>query len=325
MKLRSLLCLLLPASGLLALPLLAQDQTQTSPVTTNTAAPLQLQENPVPAAAPSATPDAVTAASPVATPPASAETNTNAASLLPVDTNAAAQPTPNAFVPGPAPTNGEPAAPAPDSGMGSPGQNPPPSDPNSLIPPPEEPLPPSPINTAGNEETQRQKQKALYYSVKVQADKEEALSSLLSQADKAKSDEVKRQALREYYDLLAKRMKKIDSSISDWIDTMHAAYLRRLDQVRVEPTIPMNLPPTPAVSDDASPTPTPAASPKKKKKSSDEEMITASAKPKATPAAKATPSPSPMPTKKHNGIWPFSKAATPTPTPTPVTKKKVEA
>jgi len=143
--------------------------------------------------------------------------------------------------------------------MGSPGQNPPPSDPNSLIPPPEEPPPPSPINSGENEEKQREDQKARYYSVKVKADKEEALISLWSEADSAKTDEAKRQALREYYDLLAKRMKKIDASLSDWIDTMHAAYLRRLEQVRVEPTIPLNLPPT--VDEEVSPTPEPSASP----------------------------------------------------------------
>jgi hypothetical protein len=50
-------------------------------------------------------------------------------------------------------------------------------------------------------------------------------------------------------------MKKIDPSISDWIDTMHAAYLRRLEQVRVEPTIPLN-PPT-AAEGSESPSPTP--------------------------------------------------------------------
>jgi hypothetical protein len=139
--------------------------------------------------------------------------------------------------------------------MGSPGQNPPPSDPNSLIPPPVEPQQPSPVNASGNEAKQREDQKTRYYTAKTQADKEEALASLHAKAEKAKSDESKRQALREYYDLLAKRMKKIDPSISDWIDTMHAAYLRRLEQVRVEPTIPLN-PPT-AAEGSESPSPTP--------------------------------------------------------------------
>ena len=102
--------------------------------------------------------------------------------------------------------------------------------------------------------------------MKVKADKDEDLTTLLSKADKAKSDEAKRQALRQYYDLLAKRMKKIDSSLSDWIDTMHSAYLRRLEQVRVEPTIPINPPPTVDAAAGATPTPEPSATPSHKKK-----------------------------------------------------------
>jgi hypothetical protein len=156
--------------------------------------------------------------------------------------------------------------------------------------------------------------------VKVQADKEDALSSLLDQADKAKSDEAKRQALREYYDLLAKRMKKIDSSLSDWIDTMHAAYLRRLDQVRVEPTIPMNLPPTPSVSDDAAPSPTPSATPRKRKRRANTDESAAS---KPTPAVDAA-SYSPTPAKKSHAFWSHSKNEA-TPTPTPGAKKKGES
>ena len=174
--------------------------------------------------------------------------------------------------------------------MGSPGQNPPPSDPNSLIPPPAEPEQPSPINASGNEEKQRPEQKTRYYSVKVKADKEEALASLQQKADKAKSDEAKRQALREYYDLLAKRMKKLDPSLTEWIDTMHAAYLRRLAQVRIEPTIPVNPPPVP----DASATPSPT--PKKKAAKADEDDESPAKKGKG----KATPSPSPSPEKKSD-------------------------
>jgi hypothetical protein len=175
--------------------------------------------------------------------------------------------------------------------MGSPGQNPPPSDPNSLIPPLAEPEQPSPINSSGNEEKQRQEQKTRYYSVKVKADKEEALASLQQKAEKAKSDEVKRQALREYYDLLAKRMKKMDSSLSEWIDTMHAAYLRRLAQVRVEPTIPVNVPPVP----DASAEPSPAPKKKGTKASASDDEETAPAK---KGKSKPSPSPSPSPEKK---------------------------
>jgi len=235
------------------------------------AAPLQIQEAPMPGTMPAPETFAPEAPAPA-----------------PADSNA----------PTPAPASPDPAAPAPDSGMGSPGQNPPPSDPNSLIPPPAEPEQPSPINAAGNEEKQRQDQKTRYYSVKVQADKEEALVSLQKQADKAKSDEAKRQALREYYDLLAKRMKKIDPSLSEWIDTMHAAYLRRLQQVRVEPTIPVNPPPVP--EDAATPSPTP----KKKAKASLEN-------------AEQAPAATPTPSKKEKAKDEKSK---PTSTPSPAPK-----
>lgn len=248
-RILSILCIL-PA-----LPLSAQDQTPS--------APLQIQESPAPGSmpAPSLFAPEPTAATQAASQPAKSD-----AAATPASASSASS---------------EPAAPAPNSGMGSAGQNPPPSDPNSLIPPPAEPEQPSPINAAGNEEKQRQDQKTRYYTVKVKADKEEALVSLQQKADKAKSDEAKRQALREYYDLLAKRMKKIDPSLSEWIDTMHAAYLRRLAQVRVEPTIPLNPPPVPDAEADTaavskkgkskaspSPSPSPASDKKPEKKNS---------------------------------------------------------
>ena len=230
---------------------------------------------------------------------------------------------PSLFSPSPAPADVTPSspnqttsnaavpadslAPGANSGVGSPGQNPPQSDPNSLIPPPVEPSQPSPINSAGNEEKQRQDQKAKYYAAKVKADKEEGLASLLTKSEKARSDETKREILREYYDLLAKRMKKIDPSISDWIDTMHAAYLRRIQQIRVEPSIPQGLPPAVDSSSSASPSPSPAETPvhhKKKKKADDTE----SASPTVSPApskksqsaslGKTSPSPSPKSSDK---------------------------
>jgi hypothetical protein len=235
-RILSILCIL-PA-----FPLAAQDQTPETP--------LQIQDSPAPGSMP-------------------------APSLFAPEPSGATQTAKSDAAPTPAPASSEPAAPSANSGMGSAGQNPPPSDPNSLIPPPAEPEQPSPINAAGNEEKQRQDQKTRYYTVKVKADKEESLVSLQQKADKAKSDEAKRQALREYYDLLAKRMKKIDPSLSEWIDTMHAAYLRRLAQVRVEPTIPLNPPPVPDADADsaappkkgkAKPSPSPASDNKPEKK-----------------------------------------------------------
>ena len=255
-RILSILCIL-PA-----LQLSAQDQTPT--------APLQIQESPAPGSMPAPSLFAPE-------PSASSQSATQSAKSDDAAT--------------PAPASSEPAAPAPNSGMGSAGQNPPPSDPNALIPPPTEPEQPSPINAAGNEEKQRQDQKNRYYTVKVKADKEEALVSLQQKADKAKSDEAKRQVLREYYDLLAKRMKKIDPSLSEWIDTMHAAYLRRLAQVRVEPTIPLNPSPVP----DAEAASSPAAKKKEANVSTDGADSAAVSK---KGKAKASPSPSPASDKK---------------------------
>jgi hypothetical protein len=216
---------------------------------------------------------------------ASSAGDSNAALQAPVaGTNAPADASTNATDVGTnaaAPT--DPLAPPSDSGMGSPGQNPPASDPNSLIPPPTEPETPSPVNTAANEEKERQDQKSRYYAAKVKADNEEALSGLLEKSDKAKTDEGKRQILREYYDLLARRMKKIDPSISDWVDTMHAAYLRRIDQVRIEPSVPLTPPPSPEA--------TPVKKTEKADQSSDEE--TPRPRRKARPQSSASPTPAP--------------------------------
>lgn len=242
------------------LSLSAQDQPTQTPE--SPAPALQIQDNLTPSAP---APDTTSQAAPSAA--STVQEGAPAAADQAVPTTPAT-PSTDSVTP-------DPAAPPANSGQGSPGENPPASDPNSLIPPPAEPEQPSPINTAGNEEKQRQDQKSRYYTAKVKADKEEALASLLQKSEKAKSDESKRQALREYYDLLAKRIKKIDPSLSEWADTMHAAYLRRIAQVRVEPTIPVNVPPVPNASDSSTPAKksqssnddeTPA--PRKKKRSS---------------------------------------------------------
>lgn len=316
MKSRLSALALVPFWGMLV-PLSAQDQGQLPPPDQTapaaqpsnqppTGAPLQLQENaaPAPSATPSPTPSATPAPAPSATPAPSlfAPESQPQGNPSPAATEAAPAETPppatNSPTPSPGPDQGtntvpvpatkDPLAPAPDSGMGSPGQNPPPSDPNSLIPPAVEPQPVSPINTAGNEEKQRQEQKARYYIVKVKADKEDDLAELLRKSENAKTDEGKRQTLRVYYDLLAKRMKKIDPSLSEWIDTMHSAYLRRIDQVRLEPTIPVTLPPTPSASPEAV----------KKGASEDPEATPAPHKKRRRPVAEGDASPSPTPGKR---------------------------
>jgi hypothetical protein len=51
--------------------------------------------------------------------------------------------------------------------------------------------------------------------------------------------------MREYYRLLFKKIVAIDKSLAEKCKVMETAYLRRLAQERLEPTIPLNPPPTP--------------------------------------------------------------------------------
>jgi len=84
-----------------------------------------------------------------------------------------------------------------------------------------------------------------YVETRTKAEKDEKVVNLKQQAERAKTDEDKRQALRAYYRLLFQKIRKLDASLTGKADTMEAAYLRRLEQNRIEPTIPLNPPPTP--------------------------------------------------------------------------------
>jgi hypothetical protein len=133
---------------------------------------------------------------------------------------------------------------------------------DTLVPPDvtESEPPPAP-KIAENKYKEDRVLKVHYQEVKLQALKDVKVRSLHEQADAAKTDEGKRQALREYYRLLFAKMVKIDASLQAKCDEMEKAYLRRLGQYRVEPTIPLNPPPTPEPLEmaEASPTPKPKA------------------------------------------------------------------
>jgi hypothetical protein len=120
------------------------------------------------------------------------------------------------------------------------------TDPNAVIP--EESgatgVPPPPAAGPSAGEIQR-KLKIRYNEVKVQAGKDPAVQSLWEQAQAAKTPEDERAAYREYYRLLFKKMKKIDKDLTEKCEIMERAYLTRLAQTRVEPTIPLNPPPMP--------------------------------------------------------------------------------
>ena len=89
------------------------------------------------------------------------------------------------------------------------------------------------------------KLKIRYQEVRIQVEKDPAVHSLMEQSKTAKSFEDERAALREYYRLLFKKMKKADKDLTARCDLMERAYLARLGQMRIEPTIPLNPPPTP--------------------------------------------------------------------------------
>ena len=79
----------------------------------------------------------------------------------------------------------------------------------------------------------------------MQVEKDPKVMSLFEQAEKAKTFEDQRAAMREYYRLLFKKISTVDKSLADKCKVMETAYLRRLAQERLEPTIPLNPPPTP--------------------------------------------------------------------------------
>jgi hypothetical protein len=84
-----------------------------------------------------------------------------------------------------------------------------------------------------------------YKTLRIKTDKDPEVVSLAQQAAEAKSDEARRQAKRAYYRLLFEKMRKADESLTAKIDRMERAYLERLEQTRIEPTIPLSPPPTP--------------------------------------------------------------------------------
>jgi hypothetical protein len=86
---------------------------------------------------------------------------------------------------------------------------------------------------------------ARYKALRIKIDKDPEVLSLKKQADAAKTYEGNRAALREYYRLLFKKMRAADDTLETRISTMEQAYLNRLAQTRLEPTIPLEPPPKP--------------------------------------------------------------------------------
>lgn len=107
-------------------------------------------------------------------------------------------------------------------------------------------LPPSAPAVAENKFERDRKLRVRFQEVKFQALKEPAIREMRQRAERARTDEEKRAALREHYKMLFAKMVAIDPELAERCTIMETAYLRRIGQFRVEPTIPLSPPPTPA-------------------------------------------------------------------------------
>ncbi|PWU07392.1 MAG: hypothetical protein C5B47_06275 [Verrucomicrobia bacterium] len=121
------------------------------------------------------------------------------------------------------------------------------ADPNALIPAAE--VTPTPAVSLKDAEAQQKaldsQELAKYKAAKIQAEKVPAIRSLYERAQRAPTDEDYRAAMREYYRMLFKKIERLEPSLADKARGMQEAYLRRLAQTRIEPTIPLHPPPTP--------------------------------------------------------------------------------
>ncbi len=118
------------------------------------------------------------------------------------------------------------------------------TDPNAIVPD-EMPLAPPPAVVIESEAEKQRELSIRYREVRVQAEQDPQVVRMLERADEATSLEDRRAALREYYRLLFKKVTALDSSLKMKSEMMEEAYIRRLAQTRLEPTIPLNPPPTP--------------------------------------------------------------------------------
>jgi hypothetical protein len=119
-------------------------------------------------------------------------------------------------------------------------------DPNQLVPDTAIPAaPPDPRTLAAAGGDQERKLKVRYKEVRIQAEKDPKITALREKAETSPTFEGERAAYRAYYRALFKKMRKVDSNLSKKCDLMEKAYLDRLAQVRLEPTIPLEPPPKP--------------------------------------------------------------------------------
>ena len=118
-------------------------------------------------------------------------------------------------------------------------------DPNQLMPADGGSIPVDPRTLAAAGEEQERKIKVRYQQVRSKVEQDPEVANLLEKAKTAATFEGERAAYRRYYELLFKKMRKLDNTLSKKCDLMEKTYLARLAQTRVEPTIPLEPPPKP--------------------------------------------------------------------------------
>ncbi|MEI8294255.1 MAG: hypothetical protein WCG66_09740 [bacterium] len=118
-------------------------------------------------------------------------------------------------------------------------------DPNQLMPSESVSDAIDPRTLAASGEDQERKVKIRYQQIRSKAEEDPEVASLLAKAKAAATFEGERSAYRKYYELLFRKMRKLDSTLSKKCDLMEKTYLSRLAQTRVEPTIPLEPPPKP--------------------------------------------------------------------------------
>ena len=118
-------------------------------------------------------------------------------------------------------------------------------DPNQLVPDAEAEAAPDPRTLAAAGGEQERKLKVRYKEVRTKAEQDPEIAALRETAEKSPTFEGERAAYRAYYRALFKKIRKTDPSLAKKCDLMEKAYLDRLAQTRVEPTIPLEPPPKP--------------------------------------------------------------------------------
>jgi hypothetical protein len=116
-------------------------------------------------------------------------------------------------------------------------------DPNAIVP--DMPVAPPPAVTADSDAQKAREETVRYKQLRTRFEQDPEVANLREQAETAPTIEDRRAAMREYYRLLFKKIVAADKSLKERSQTMLDAYLRRLAQSRLEPTIPLNPPPTP--------------------------------------------------------------------------------